>query len=55
MEFLIEIFIFPLISIHVKLNFQFGYTFGCFNTANWWMLSIDLISNHDHDPDASAS
>ena len=51
MEFLIEIFIFPLILIHVKLNFQFG----CFNTANWWMLSIDLISNHDHDPDASAS
>ena len=23
--------------------------FGCFNTANRWMLSIDLISNHGHD------
>ena len=55
MEFLIELFIFPLISTHVKLKIFSLVKFGCFNTANWWMLSIDLISNHDHDQGASAS
>ena len=35
---------FSLISIQLSL-----VKFGCLNTANRWMLSIDLVSNCDHD------
>ena len=37
---------YSLISIHAKLNLD---KFGCFNTANRRMLSIDLVSDYDHD------